>query len=91
MVSETFGIEGLSVDVQEQGVRLCRNYFVHRGWAVEGGVGDSAEAGLAIVAENDGETVLVDVRASEAEDSEAVPQSPKMISSQCAKHASGIF
>lgn len=74
MASETFSVDGSTRAAQEQAIILCRSYLVHRGLEVEDSMWHSSEVGPVIVAEDDGETVLVDTRAVAAEGSEAVPQ-----------------
>ncbi len=74
MASKIFSAENSTGAAQEQAIFLCRSYFAHRGLKVEDSMWHSSEAAPVIVAEDDGETVLIDVRAAEAEDSEAVPE-----------------
>ncbi len=74
MASETFSIGDALGSAQDQAIRLCRSYLSHRGWKVEDKLWESMEVGPVIVAEDDGETVLIDVRTAEAEGSEAVPE-----------------
>ena len=74
MASETYGLEDSAGAAQEQAIFLCRSYLVHRGLKVEDSMWQSSEVAPVIVAEDDGETVLIDVRAAKAEDSETVPE-----------------
>lgn len=72
--SKAYGLDGSAGTTQEQAIFLCRSHLVHRGLEVEDGIWNSSKTGTVIVAEDDGEKVLVDVRATEAEGTEAVPQ-----------------
>lgn len=72
--SKAYELDGPAGTAQEQAIFLCRSYLAHRGLKVEDSMWHSSEVGSVIVAEDDGETVLVDVRATEAEGTEAVPQ-----------------
>ena len=74
MASETFSDDSSSGSAQDRAICLCRSYLSHRGWKVEDKLWGSKKAGPIIVAEDDGETVLVDVRAAEANGPETVPE-----------------
>lgn len=74
--SKAYELDGPAGTTQEQAIFLCRSYLAHRGLEVEDGIWNSSKTGTVIVAVDDGEKVLVDVRATEAEGTEAVPQLP---------------